>query len=372
MIIEKLEERLLEYENKQLYRERHVRTHEEQLINFSSNDYLGLSQHPDIIKNFQTAAEKYGIGSGASQLVAGHTDIHQECETAFAEFLGRDRALLFGNGYMANLGVIDALTDIGDRIYEDRYNHASLLDGARLSNAKLIRYSHKNKSDLLERMTNQNTGKKLIATDGVFSMYGDIAPLDRLATLSKKQGATLMVDDAHGIGVLGATGRGTLEHFNLTQNDVPILNCPLGKAFGSYGAIVAGNKTLIESLIQFSRSYIYTTALPPAIASALIKSLEVMQKETWRREKLQHLITFFRKEAKTRDIALMDSETAIQAILVGTPENTLLLSQQLKQQGFWVYPMRPPSVPEGQSILRITLSALHTEEAILSLLDAIQ
>ncbi len=371
MITTELPTRLEEYEEKQLYRRRRVRPSQESLINFSCNDYLSLNQHPAVVKAFQETAGQYGAGSGASQLVSGHMTIHQECEAAFAEFLQRDRALLFGNGYMANLGVIDALTGIGDRIYEDRYNHASLLDGGRLSNAKLIRYAHKNTLDLKKRMSAQDTGQKLIVSDGVFSMYGDIAPLDRLANLSQKNDATLMIDDAHGIGVLGEKGRGSLELFGLSQDDAPILTCPLGKTFGIYGAIVAGSHELIESLIQFARSYIYTTALPPAIAGAAMKSLEIVQEETWRREKLHSLITFFRKTAKERDIALLDSETAIQAILAGTPENTLALSKQLQDQGFWVYPMRPPTVPEGQSILRITLNTIHTEEQILRLLDAI-
>ena len=238
MITTQLNDRLLDYQQKQLYRRRRARAPQETLINFSSNDYLGLSQHPAIIKALQQAAECYGVGSGASQLVSGHTTIHRECEATFADFLQHDRALLFGNGFMANIGVIDALTKRNDYIYQDRHNHASLLDGARLSHAKLIRYQHNNIADLTARIVKQQNGNKLVVSDGVFSMQGDIAAVDQLAAVCQKMKSTLMIDDAHGIGVLGKNGRGTLEHFGLSQAEIPILVCPLGKAFGSYGAIV--------------------------------------------------------------------------------------------------------------------------------------
>lgn len=371
-MIEELTKQLNEHHERKLYRVRTVRNASSDLVNLSSNDYLGLSQHPKVIKTFQAAAKKYGVGSGASQLVCGYTELHRDCETAFAEFLGRDQALLFGNGYMANIGIIDALCGFGDHIFEDRYNHASLIDGARLSSGKLVRYEHKNTRDLRQRLEEKQKGKKLIVSDGVFSMYGDIAPLDRLSTISKKFNALLMVDDAHGVGVLGENGRGALELFNLSQEDVPLLICPLGKAFGGYGAIVSGSSMLIDFLLQFTRSGTYTTAIPPAMAAAAMTSLEVLQRESWRREKLTHLISFFRKAAKERDIALMDSTTAIQALLVGDPEPTTQLSEQLKQKGFWLHAMRPPSVPEGQSILRITLNCNHSEKELLKLLDSIQ
>jgi len=369
-MIAHLVKRLSDYRAKQLYRYRQPRSNHSELINFSCNDYLGLSQHPDVIKAFQQSAEQYGVGSGASQLVTGHTKLHQECEVAFADFLQRDRALLFGNGYMANLGVIDALTDIGDYIYQDRHNHASLLDAGRLSKAKSQRYAHKNMNDLTQRLSKSQNGKKLIVTDGVFSMHGDITPLTALVELSHEHQANLMVDDAHGIGILGSQGRGSLALANLSQKDVAILVCSLGKAFGVYGAIVAGSDALIESCIQFSRSYIYTTALPPALAGAALKSLEVMQNESWRREKLQSLIGYFQKLAKERELRLFQSESAIQAIAMDSASHALMLSQQLQQQGYWVYPMRPPSVPHKKSMLRITLNALHTEQQIRQLLDA--
>ncbi len=364
-----LQSRLQEYQTTDLYRVRRVLSPDQDTINFSSNDYLGLSKHPELIKAFQNAAEKYGVGSGASQLVTGHYDAHRDCEVAFAEFLQRDRALLFGNGYMANLGVIDALTGIGDEIYQDRNNHASLLDGGRFSNAKSQRYWHNDVDNLKRRLEKSKARNRFIISDAVFSMSGDIAPIPELSRLAKRYHATLMIDDAHGIAVLGKNGGGSLEYFQCSQQDVSVLVCPLGKAFGSYGAIVAGSHELVESLIQFSRSYIYTTAIPPALAIANMKSLELIQKESWRREKLQALICFFRKKAQERAINLLPSSTPIQPILIGDAERSVTISEQLLQKDFLVSALRPPTVAKDQSILRITLNALHTEKQITQLLD---
>lgn len=366
-----LAQRLSNHKAEQLYRYRTARPAKSELVNFSSNDYLGLSEHPDVIKAFQHAAKEYGVGSGASQLVTGHTMLHQECETAFANFLQRDRALLFGNGYMANLGVIDALAQRGDHLYQDRHNHASLLDAGRLSHAKSQRYAHNDINDLTARLLKQNNGKKFIMTDGVFSMHGDSAPLTALTHVSREYNANLIVDDAHGIGVLGANGRGSLAHHNLSQSDVPVLVCPLGKAFGVYGAIVAGSEELIESCIQFSRSYIYTTALPPALAAAALKSLDILQSETWRHETLRALISFFKKTATTHGLQLFNSDTAIQTIAMESPEHACETSKKLQQKGFWVYAMRPPSTPKDQSLLRFTLNVAHTEQQIKQLLEAL-
>ena len=368
-MIKALHSRLQTYEAADLYRVRRVQSPGRSLINFSSNDYLGLSQHPELIKTFQQAAEKYGVGSGASQLVTGHYDAHRDCENAFAEFLKRDRALLFGNGYMANLGVIDALSDVGDEIFQDRNNHASLLDGGRFSRAKSQRYWHNDTDNLKRRLEKSTAQNRFIMSDSVFSMSGDIAPIPELASVAKNHNATLIIDDAHGIGVLGKNGGGSLEHFELTQENVPVLACPLGKAFGSYGGIVAGGEALIESLIQFARSYIYTTAIPPALAIANMKSLELLQKESWRREKLHALITFFRIQAQGRNIKLLASSTAIQPILIGDAEKTVNISEQLYQKGFLVCALRPPTVEKNQSILRVTLNALHSEQQIIKLLD---
>jgi len=367
-----LQSKLDLYKAANLYRVRRQSTVNEELVNFSSNDYLGLTKHPELIKSFQNAAKKYGIGSGASQLVTGHYDAHRECEDAFAEFLQRDRALLFGNGYMANLGVIDTLTEAGDEIYQDRNNHASLLDGARFSKAKSQRYWHNDIENLKIRIEKSTTLNRFIISDGVFSMGGDIAHIPQLAKLSKQYRATLMIDDAHGIGVLGTNGGGSLEQFGMTQKDVSVLVCPLGKAFASYGAIVAGSHELIESLIQFARSYIYTTAIPPALAIANIKSLALVQRESWRREKLKALVTFFQEKAKERDIHLLTSPTPIQPILIGDPEQAIMISEQLLEKGFLVSALRPPTVPKDQSILRVTLNASHTESQIIALLDLIK
>lgn len=365
----RLQSRLHQYDEDNLYRVRRLLSPEKNTINFSSNDYLGLTKHPELIKAFQNAAEKYGVGSGASQLITGHYDAHRDCEAAFAEFLQRDRALLFGNGYMANLGVMDALTDVGDEIYQDRNNHASLLDGGRFSNAKSQRYWHNDIDNLERRLQKSSVNNRLIVSDGVFSMSGDIAPIPALSKLAKRYQATTIIDDAHGIGVLGKNGGGSLEQFQLSQDDVPVLVCPLGKAFGSYGAIVSGSEALIESLIQFARSYIYTTAIPPALAIANIKSLELVQKESWRREKCQALVHFFRKKAQERKINLLPSPTPIQPILIGGAAQAITISEQLLKKNFIVSALRPPTVPKDQSILRITLSALHTESQIIKLLD---
>lgn len=371
MTIQQLQTQLNNYRSQQLYRFRYVRSAEESFINFSSNDYFGLSQHPALIEAANKVTRQYGVGSGSSQLIAGYTTIHRDCEDIFADFLQRDRALLFGNGYLANIGVIDALTNIGDAIFQDRHNHASLLDAGRLSQAKSRRYAHNNVNDLKKKLDLACSQKRLIVSDGVFSMYGDIAPVKDLAKLSQQSNATLMIDDAHGVGVLGKNGRGTLELLQLSQQDVPILVCPLGKAFGVYGAIVAGSDALIEYLIQFARSYVYTTAIPPALAAAAIASVKLVKNEAWRREKIHELIQYFKREAKKRNLQVISSATPIQAIIIGSPAQALAASEHLKANRFLAYAMRPPSVPEKQSLLRITLNSSHTKKQIANLLDVI-
>jgi len=365
-----LNKKLNHHQKNNLYRHRRIRKHAETQVNFSSNDYLSLSKHPELIQSFQTAAKKYGVGSGASQLITGHYDAHHDCEFAFAEFLKRDRALLFGNGYMANLGVIDALTDTGDVIFQDRYNHASLLDGGRFSKANSQRYFHCNMEDLDKRLKKSSAKNHLLISDAVFSTDGNITPITTLSKIAKKYRASLMIDDAHGIGVLGKNGGGTLETCKLSQEDSPVLVCPLGKAFASYGAIVSGSTSLIETLIQFSRSYIYTTALPPALAAANLTSLALIQKESWRREKLQSLIIFFKEKAAERGIVLRPSNTPIQAIKIGDPIKAIQISEQLYQKGFLVSALRPPTVAMGESILRVTLNTSHNEQDIVRCLDA--
>ena len=343
----------------------------ESLLSFCSNDYLGLANHPAVITSLQQAANTWGVGSGAAHLVNGHSAAHHALEEELAAFVGRPRALLFSTGYMANLGVIGALLGRGDRLFEDRYNHASLLDAARYSTAKLVRYAHADAQDLATRMAAQGVAEHLIATDGVFSMDGDIAPLPALVDCARRSRAWLLVDDAHGLGVLGAGGRGTVEHFGLTADDVPILMGTLGKAFGTFGAFVAGSVELIETLIQQARTYIYTTATPPALAEATRTSLRLLQTEDWRREKLRALITRFRSGAAQLGLQVMASDTPIQPVMVGETELAVVISERLRARGILVPAIRPPTVPEGTARLRITLSATHEEAQIDQLLDAL-
>ncbi|MFC3153521.1 8-amino-7-oxononanoate synthase [Litoribrevibacter euphylliae] len=343
------------------------------VLSFCSNDYLGLANHPEVKKAFIEAASEYGVGSGASHLVNGHSQLHHELELKLAELTGRDRAVLFSTGFMANIGTISALVGRGDAVIQDKWNHASLIDAGLASGAKFKRYPH---CDLngLERQLNScsEARRKLVVTDGVFSMDGDIAPLDRIADIADAHNACLMIDDAHGLGVLGATGAGSAELFNLSQERLPVLMGTLGKACGSFGAFVAGSEELVETLIQQARSYIYTTALPPAVAAASLASLKLIQTEAWRRDKLQILIAQLRGGIESIGFPLMRSETAIQPILVGDAALALDISQQLEQRGLLVTAIRPPTVPEGTSRLRITLSADHSSDQIELLLSALQ
>ena len=340
------------------------------LINFCSNDYLGLANHPAVVKAFQNGAAHYGVGSGSAHLICGHSRAHHALEEALAEFTGRDRALLFSTGYMANIGVISALTGRGDTVFEDRLNHASLLDGGLLSGARFKRYRHANTDGLLDSLSCTD-GRSMIVTDGVFSMDGDLAPLDVLSQIAKEQDAWLMVDDAHGLGVIGDKGRGIVEHFGLTQQQVPILVGTLGKAFGTFGAFVAGSETLIETLIQKARTYIYTTALPPAVAEATRAALNILIEEQWRRENLNDLVRRFRRGAEQLGFPLMPSNSAIQPILIGDSRRAVEIGKRLLDDGFWVGAIRPPTVPQGGARLRVTFSALHEEQQVDRLLESL-
>ncbi|MCS3471673.1 8-amino-7-oxononanoate synthase [Pseudomonas sp. JUb42] len=341
------------------------------LLAFCNNDYLGLANHPEIIAAWQAGAERWGVGGGASHLVIGHSTPHHELEEALAELTGRPRALLFSNGYMANLGAVTALVGQGDTVLEDRLNHASLLDAGLLSGARFSRYLH-NDADSLNSRLDKAVGDTLVVTDGVFSMDGDIADLPALAKAAKARGAWLMVDDAHGFGPLGANGGGIVEHFGLGLDDVPVLIGTLGKAFGTSGAFVAGSEELIETLIQFARPYIYTTSQPPALACATLKSLELLRSEHWRREHLVRLIKQFRSGAEQLGLTLMDSFTPIQPILIGDADRALRLSQLLRERGLMVTAIRPPTVPAGSARLRVTLSAAHSEAQVQLLLNALE
>ncbi|RMP75554.1 8-amino-7-oxononanoate synthase [Pseudomonas syringae pv. atrofaciens] len=341
------------------------------LLAFCNNDYMGLANHPEVIAAWQAGAERWGVGGGASHLVIGHSAPHHELEEALAELTGRPRALLFSNGYMANLGAVTALVVQGDTVLEDRLNHASLLDAGLLSGARFSRYLHNDVSSLEARLE-KSVGDTLVVTDGVFSMDGDIADLPALARATRAKGAWLMVDDAHGFGPLGANGAGIIEHFGLSMDDVPVLVGTLGKSFGTSGAFVAGSEELIETLIQFARPYIYTTSQPPALACATLKSLQLLRTEHWRREHLTRLIQQFRRGAEQIGLQLMDSFTPIQPIMIGDASRALRLSQLLRERGLLVTAIRPPTVPAGSARLRVTLSAAHSEADVQLLLNTLE
>ncbi|WP_286784551.1 MULTISPECIES: 8-amino-7-oxononanoate synthase [Pseudomonas] len=341
-----------------------------ELLAFCSNDYLGLANHPEVIRALQDGAARWGVGGGASHLVIGHSGPHHELELALAEFTGRPRALLFSTGYMANLAAVTALVGQGDTVLEDRINHASLLDAGLLSGARFSRYLH-NDAESLGKRLQKASGNTLVVTDGVFSMDGDLADLPALCATARRQGAWVMVDDAHGFGPLGASGGGIVEHLGLGSDDVQVLVGTLGKAFGTAGAFVAGSEELIETLIQFARPYIYTTSQPPAVACATLKSLELLRSERWRREHLERLIAQFRDGAARIGLELMDSPTPIQPILIGDSARALRLSSLLRERGLLVGAIRPPTVPAGSARLRVTLSAAHSEAQVDRLLDAL-
>ncbi|MGE0080715.1 MAG: 8-amino-7-oxononanoate synthase [Thiohalomonadaceae bacterium] len=342
-----------------------------ELLTFCSNDYLGLANHPAVIAAFQAAANTWGVGSGAAHLVAGHMRPHHALEEELAEFTGYPRALLFSTGYMANLGAVGGLLGPGDAVFEDRLNHASLLDAGLLSRARFARFAHGDAQALAQDLSASKARRKLVVSDGVFSMDGDIAPLRALAETCRAHDAALMVDDAHGLGVIGATGRGSLEVCGLGPQEVPVLVGTLGKGFGTFGAFVAGDEDLVETLIQQARTYIFTTAMPPAVAEATRASLRLVREEGWRREKLQTLIARFRAGAGQLGRPLMDSSTPIQPILIGDPQHALAMSAALERHGILVSAIRPPTVPEGTARLRVTLSAAHSEAQVDRLLEAL-
>lgn len=340
----------------------------QQYLNFCSNDYLGLANHPRLLASYRSAANDYGVGSGASHLVCGHSKPHHQLEEALAEFTGRPRALLFSSGYMANMGVLTALLHKGDTVLQDRLNHASLLDGGLASGARFQRFLH-NDVTSLETKLQSARGETLVVVDGVFSMDGDTAPLAEIARSCTGHQAWLMVDDAHGFGVMGATGAGSTEAAGLGCEDVPVLMATLGKAMGTAGAFVAGSELLIEGLVQQARNYIYTTALPPAIAAATLTSLTLLREEAWRREHLQKLIARFRLGAQQLGLPIMTSSSAIQPLLVGDAMLAVAQSEMLRDRGILIGAIRPPTVPAGTSRLRVTLSAGHSEDQVDQLLE---
>ncbi|BAO44965.1 8-amino-7-oxononanoate synthase [Thiolapillus brandeum] len=341
------------------------------LLSFCSNDYLGLAADPRVSKAFHRGLEHWGSGSGSAHLVSGHSRAHHALEEELADFTGRERALLFSSGYLANLAVVTSLCGRGDTVIQDKLDHASLIDAARLSGAGLKRYAHNDMAAARQRLAAAR-GEVLLAVDGVFSMDGDLAPLPELADLASQHGAWLMVDDAHGLGVLGAGGRGSLAHFGLDADHAPVLMGTLGKAFGTAGAFVAGSEALIETLIQKARSYIFTTALPAALAEATRASLEILRAEEWRRERLASLVARFRRGAAEMGFKLSASATPVQPLIAGRAQTALAWSRLLEEQGILVTAIRPPTVPKGSARLRITFSAAHEDRDLDQLLAALE
>ncbi|MEJ2042278.1 MAG: 8-amino-7-oxononanoate synthase [Reinekea sp.] len=339
-------------------------------LSFCSNDYLGLANHPVIAERMKAAIDDYGVGAGASHLIDGHHAEHEQLERELATFCKREAALVFSTGYMANLGVMSALMARQDSIVQDRLNHASLIDGALLAQSNLLRYRHNDMAHL-QQMLESTSGKKLIVTDGVFSMDGDCAPLTEIADIARQHNAWLMVDDAHGFGVLGPQGSGLVGQLGLDSQQVPLVVGTLGKAFGTSGAFVAGDQTTIDYLLQFARTYMYTTASPPSVAAATRQALQLVRQADDRRAHLTQRIAQLRNGIQAMGFSLMSSETPIQPVVVGANADALRLSAVLRERDIMVTAIRPPTVPEGTARLRITLSASHTAEQVNSLLNAL-
>lgn len=344
----------------------------QRLLNFSSNDYLGLAQHPAMVSAMQVAAQNCGIGAGASHLVCGHHAEHSALERALADWLGYPRALLFGSGYLANLAVAQSLLQPGDTCLQDKLNHASLIDSARLAQSNLVRYPHADPTAARRQAEKHPDGALMLATDGVFSMDGDVAPLGELAAIAREHQGLLYVDEAHAVGVIGPDGRGSAAAAGVSPDDAPLLLVTLGKALGSYGAVLVGQYAVIEHIAQTARPYIYTTALPPALAVAALAAVKLARQDAWRRVKLATLIDRFRHGALERGLRLLDSQTPIQPLLIGDNALALQAAHDLEARGFLVAAIRPPSVPPGSARLRITLTAAHEDQDVDALLDALE
>ena len=341
------------------------------LVDFCGNDYLGLAQQFQVVDAMQNAASRDGVGGIGSHLVCGHHVAHDALEREVADWLEVPRALVFGSGYAANLAVQQALLGDGDTSVQDRLNHASLIDGARLAGCRLRRYPHGDAEGALRQLRTVPTGAAMLVTDGVFSMDGDVAPLRQLALAARMQAALLYVDDAHGVGVLGPGGRGSVAEARRGVNEVPLQLVTLGKALGGYGAVVAGDVDLIEHLAGTARPYLYTTALPPPQAAAALASVKLARREHWRRDKLSALVRRFRDGMQARGFELPPSDTPIQPVPCGDNARALAMAARLESDGFHVAAIRPPTVPEGRARLRVTLCAAHGEDQVDALVDAI-
>ena len=342
------------------------------LLNFCSNDYLGLAADQRVSDALVAATREWGAGSGASHLVCGHTRAHHELEEALADFTGRPRALLFSSGYAANVGTINALVGRGDYVFEDKLNHASLLDGGLLSGARFKRYRHRDTEDIDKCLGDAGAGRKLVVSDGTFSMDGTVCDVTTTGAVARRHGAWFMLDEAHSLGVTGPGGRGLARAESISASDVPVVIGTLGKAFGTQGGFAAGSEELIETLIQHARTYIYSTAIPAAVAAATLTSLQLAHTENWRRERLQELITRFRDGAAQLGIGLAESHSPIQPVLLGDERSALAASAALEELGLLITAIRPPTVPAGTSRLRITLTAAHRDEDVDRLLDALR
>lgn len=340
------------------------------LVNFCSNDYLGLAGSPILRAAAVAAIERYGVGAGAAALLSGWTGAHQALAEELADFLGRERVLLFSSGYLANLGTLAALAGRHDEICHDRLNHASLIDAVRLSGAKSTRYRHADPTDLAARLAQPGSARRLVVTDGVFSMDGDSAPLREIAALAARHSAVLVCDDAHGFGVIG-DGRGLPTALGLTQSEVPLLVVTFGKALGTAGAAVAGPADLIEMLQQQARTFIYDTAPPPAIAEATRAALGLLRADRALLDRLQGNLACFRAALARHGLPAPASDTPIQPIVLGDDARTLAAAQALRDDGYYVRAIRPPTVPEGGSRLRVCLSAAHTPSQIDGLVAAL-
>jgi 8-amino-7-oxononanoate synthase len=340
------------------------------LVNFSSNDYLGLANDPRMREAAHRAIDELGVGAGASALVSGHTRLHEEAEERFARFTALPRALLFGSGYAANLGILAALGDRDAEIFSDELNHACLIDGARLARATVTRYPHRDLDRLAASLARSTAATRIVATDAVFSMDGDLAPVPELVALCERHGAWLMLDDAHGMGVVGRTGRGTLERFAVRSPRI-VYMATLGKALGGYGALVGGEAEAIEWLIQRARTYIYSTALPPMAAAVAIRAMDILDGDPSLVARLRERIAQFRSACEALTIPVKPSESAIQPIVIGAPERAVEASRRLAELGFLVPAIRPPTVPAGTSRLRVSLSAAHAPGEIDALAHAL-
>jgi len=349
----------------------HIKIGGREFLNFSSNDYLGLANNSALKSNMVHAINEYGIGAGSSQLVVGHSKPHNMLEKKIASFLNRDRALVFTSGYLANLAIASVMIDSDTVVIQDKLNHASLIDAAQLSKGRLIRFHHKDMVHLKTLLEKNKQHNLLVMTDGVFSMDGDFAPLKEIVGLCEKYNAILIVDDAHGIGVLGETGGGLLEHLNLNQKQVPLLIGTFGKSFGASGAFVSGSSIYIESFIQKARTYIYTTAMLPALAATLCHAIDLVINGSDLRQQINILINYYKRLLKESGLSVSESCSHIQPYIVGAAGDAVRLSESLCLHNILVAAIRPPTVPRDSSRLRISLTAEHTKENVADLVAAI-